>query len=187
MDTHFVFVFALIVLCSSLNLSQASLCKANSKFIVDCNTCQCSSNGKEYSCTDHKCDPSEFQNKYDVKIRKDGFKVLVSKSNDEFNFDDDDFILTRGARKPRVPEGYPYINDEMYTPEGPKKLEDHKEDSEENNFIDIDGAENMDEEEIKGNTIDDEDNGEANDLPLERWARFIPTNRDPPIVPLVPL
>ncbi|CAG9859833.1 unnamed protein product [Phyllotreta striolata] len=169
-------ITVVFALCASVCLTDATMCRPNSKFHIDCNTCECSSNGAEYSCTRLKCQPADYQSKYDVTYTKEGYKLLVPKNNDEFNFDDDDELLIH-SRKPRVPPGYPYINDELPAPEPSLENDDNNVDSSDDKFIDIDGdeddVENIDEDNL-GNTVDDEDAIQTNEINHDRWDRFIP-------------
>ncbi|CAG9813760.1 unnamed protein product [Phaedon cochleariae] len=106
----FVLIFVGMCLC----LSGASICQPYSTFYVDCNSCMCSGNGREYSCTNEICPPKvDYDENYDVKLTKEGYKLLVPKNDARRTLDDySDSVLTK-KRFPRVPFGYPYINDEI--------------------------------------------------------------------------
>ncbi|KAF2881242.1 hypothetical protein ILUMI_24937 [Ignelater luminosus] len=93
---NFAVVVVLVVAVSFLETSvDATICMPFSKFKIDCDECQCSEDGTEYSCTVRKCGPFAFLNEKQ-----------------------DDFILKRN--KPHIRTRnieIPYIND-MIPPPG---------------------------------------------------------------------
>ncbi|XP_023019422.2 uncharacterized protein [Leptinotarsa decemlineata] len=101
----------------------------------------------KYSCSNYVCPPPKYEDKYDIVITKEGYKLLVPKSTNKVASDDDELTLTRSRRYQKSLKGYPYINDEIPS----SKELDNSIYGEDNN--DIDGTEN-DFEERANNHID---------------------------------
>ncbi|XP_028131135.2 uncharacterized protein LOC114326879 [Diabrotica virgifera virgifera] len=159
-----------IALCCivCVNFSGATMCSPNSKFKMDCNFCICSSNGKEYTCTNDRCPQGNNNDQFYRTQTKDGHVLLVPKDKDQFKADDDAFVLTRNSRKPRVSEGYPYINDMMNKP---MNDEDTSEDVE--MIKPKRNSENLETSEFEPEVPVDvpvDDNADSNEIDNARWA-----------------
>ncbi|CAG9834308.1 unnamed protein product [Diabrotica balteata] len=165
-----------IALCGVVcfNISGATMCTPNSKFKMDCNLCTCSTNGKEYTCTNEMCPRINTNEQFYRTQTKDGHVLLVPKYDDQFKSDDDAYVLTQKSRKPRVSEGYPYINDMMTSKmdKGDNSKDDDvemikpKRQSEK-----LEVSEN--EPEVPGDVPID-DSADSNEIDNARWAPFQP-------------
>ncbi|KAG5868086.1 hypothetical protein JTB14_023773 [Gonioctena quinquepunctata] len=170
------FVFVFLAACLGVGQSGASLCKPLSSFFMDCNTCTCSENGMEYSCSDYVCPPKpkSYKEKYDVKVTKDGHQVLVPKSSDQYVFDDDNnFVITKKHRVPRQQAGYPYINDEIPSSKEQgeyvdkrdyKDVDERDSDSDEKYYKDIDERRKYDDGDKRSRFIDARFNQDIDDI-----------------------
>ncbi|KYB26691.1 hypothetical protein TcasGA2_TC033616 [Tribolium castaneum] len=82
-----VFVACVALLVCFFVTSEATICKPLSKFKIDCNTCRCSGDGRQYSCTEMKCPPLGFDDFF-KESDESGFVLLKPKEKIK-SYDDD--------------------------------------------------------------------------------------------------
>ncbi|XP_057654078.1 uncharacterized protein LOC130892613 [Diorhabda carinulata] len=143
-----------LILCGfCFSLSGASTCVANSEFKMDCNSCVCSPDGKQYTCTSYKCSPKKYDNFY-LTETKDGHVLLVPKTDPNFKVGNDEGL--NKPRKVRIPEEIEDVdNSEQLDVE--EIQPNDSDEQEQSDFID---------------TVDDQI--ESNEINQGKWKRFTP-------------
>ncbi|KAJ3648692.1 hypothetical protein Zmor_020475 [Zophobas morio] len=97
--------FLIVFIFCFVNFGDATICKPLSKFKIDCNVCECSRDGRQYSCTEKRCLSEVLSSSFD-QIDEDSY-VLV-KSKQDVKSAAEDFVLTRKNRQ------IPYRDDHIF-------------------------------------------------------------------------
>ncbi|XP_018576308.1 uncharacterized protein LOC108914877 [Anoplophora glabripennis] len=165
-----------IIACFCLHISDASLCKPNSKFKYDCNTCSCSSTGREFSCTNTICAPLIYKDKYLIEQNEKGYTILkpkIKNFNDEKkrNSDDDLFVNDQpvGEKFRRT-----VIKMSPYVKRPPGNLIEQSED-----YVNYDGqiSPSSEAEDTEEDYDDSNEDDSESDEDLVTYGKVVPKNR----------